>query len=189
MRRREYGQGRGVKRVSRWALLVIDMLNDFVTAGGALNCGPAAGAVIPAVAAQVERARRAGAPVIFACDRHRKDDSEFQMFPPHCIEGTPGAEVCAGLERQPGDVIVPKRRFSAFYGTALDHDLRELGVDELVLVGVCTNICVLYTASDARMRNYRVTVPRDAVATFDPEAGAWALRQMEKVLGVNVTGG
>jgi nicotinamidase-related amidase len=168
------------------ALLVIDMLVDFMDEAGALYCGRAARAIIPEVKAQVETARRRGSPVLFVADRHLPGDPEFAMFPPHCVAGTPGAEVVGELRPRPEERVIPKRRFSAFFGTDLDLSLRELGVDHLVLVGVCTNICVLYTAADARMRHYRVTVPAGAVASFDEGAHDWALKQLAAVLGVEV---
>lgn len=172
--------------MDRWALVVIDMLRDFVDEGGSLYCGPAASALVVPLASQVAEARQDGVPVIYVCDRHRPDDPEFAMFPPHCVEGTPGAEVVSDLAPRPGDRVIPKRRFSGFFGTDLDLTLRELGVSRLRLVGVCTNICVLYTAADARMRGYDVEVPAGGVASFDEEAHRWALGQMEKVLGVRV---
>ncbi len=172
--------------MTRRALLVIDMLNDFVDEKGSLFCGPASRAIIPFVAGRVEQARRSGEPVLFVADRHESDDKEFEMFPPHCVTGTRGADVCRELEPRAGEVVVPKRRYSAFFGTDLDLRLRDLGVEEIVLVGVCTNICVFFTAADARMRGYRVTVLRDGVASFDTEAHRFALEQMEKVLGAKI---
>jgi nicotinamidase/pyrazinamidase len=134
----------------------------------------------------VERARREGWPVVWVCDRHQPDDSEFQVWPAHCVAGTRGAELVPPLEPREGEKVVPKRRYSGFFGTDLDLYLREQGVDEVVLAGVCTNICVLYTAADARMRGYRVTVLRDAVASFDRDAHQWALRELERTLGAKV---
>lgn len=167
-------------------MLVIDMLEDFIEPDGALAVGPPGIAIVPAVAREVERARREGTPVLYVCDRHRSDDPEFTVWPPHCVAGTPGAEVIRELTPSPGDFIVPKRRFSGFFESPLDLYLRELGARDLVLTGVCTNICVLYTAADARMRTYRVTVPRDAVATFTPELQRFALAELEKTLGCAV---
>ncbi|MEW6545829.1 MAG: isochorismatase family cysteine hydrolase [Bacillota bacterium] len=172
--------------MEKWALLVIDMLRDFVVEDGSLYCGPAASALVDPVAAEIEEARRAGVPVIYVCDRHRPDDPEFAMFPPHCVAGSPGAEVVPALAPRPGDRVIPKRRFSGFFATDLDLTLRELGITRLRLVGVCTNICILYTAADARMRGYQVEVPREKVASFAADAHDWALNQMEKVLGVRV---
>lgn len=168
------------------ALVVIDMLRDFIDEEGALFCGPASRAVLPVVMKMVREARAGGEPVLYAMDRHAPDDSEFALFPPHCVAGTTGAEVSPELAPEPGDVLIPKQCYSAFYDTDLDLHLREMGVSELVLVGVCTNICVFFTAADARMRGYAVTVPRDAVASFDAEAHRFALEQMKSVLGVRV---
>ncbi len=168
------------------ALLVIDMLVDFIEDDGALSIGETGKEVTKAVAGAIKEAREKGIPVIYICDRHREDDAEFKMFPPHCIEDTPGSQVVKKLAPQPGDYIIPKRRYSAFFGTDLDTTLRELGVDELTLVGVCTNICVLYTAADARMLNYEVTIIKDAVASFDKEVHDFALRELKNTLGARI---
>lgn len=171
------------------ALLVIDMLNDFIKPGGALYIGPAAEKVVPAVRSRVELFRQSGAPVIFICDRHLSGDLEFEMFPPHCLEGDPGGEVIDELSPRPEERLIYKRRYSSFFGTELDLTLRELGVGELELTGVVTNICVLYTAADARMLNYRVVVNADAVAGIDEQSHRFALQEMEKTLGVTVLSG
>ena len=105
---------------------------------------------------------------------------------PHCLAGKAGAEVIDELTPQKGDYIIYKRRYSAFFCTDLDLTLRELGVTEIELVGVCTQICVLYTAADARMLNYDVTVQKEYVDSFDKKAHDFALSEMEKTLGVKV---
>jgi nicotinamidase-related amidase len=167
-------------------LIVVDMLRDFVEPGGALYIGAAAEKVKPQVKAALKAARDQGRPVIYLCDRHRPNDSEFVMFSPHCLEGTPGAEVVPELAPSAGEIIIPKRRYSGFFGTDLDATLREKGVGELWLCGVCTNICVLYTAADARMRGYRVVILREAVASFSEAAHRFALEEMERTLGCEV---
>lgn len=164
------------------ALLVLDLLNDFTEAEGALYCGDAVRAILPRVAARIAQARQSGEPVVFICDRHCPEDQEFTMFPVHCVAGTAGAGLAPELAFREGDILVAKRRYSGFFATDLDLHLRERGIEELVLVGVCTNICVFYTAIDARQRGYEVTVVRDEVASFDPEAHTFALGQMEQVL-------
>lgn len=168
------------------ALLVIDMLEDFIRPAGALTVGKPGAGIVEAVAREIEAARREATPVIYVCDRHRPDDPEFRIWPPHCIDGTPGAGIVLELAPAPDDYVVPKRRFSGFFESALDLYLRELGVRRVLLTGVCTNICVLYTAADARMRNYEVAVVRDAVATFTPELQRFALGEMEKTLGCRI---
>ncbi len=169
------------------ALVVIDMLEDFLSPAGSLYIGPEAARVVPAVRAELERARAGGWPVVFLCDSHREGDPEFAMWPAHCLCGSKGAGVVADLAPHPGEPVIAKRRYSAFFGTDLDLTLRERDVQEIVLVGVCTNICVLYTAADARMLNYTVTVVAPATASFDQAAHEFALQQMEKVLGCRVT--
>lgn len=164
------------------ALVVVDCLNDFLRLDGALHCGDDGVRVVAPVRRELERARAAGEPVIFACDRHLPDDAEFALYPPHCVAGTWGAQIVDELAPREGEVVLPKRRFSAFFGTDLDMRLREMQVDEVRIVGVCTNICVLYTSADARMRGYAVRIPVDAVASFDAESHRAALRELTGVL-------
>ncbi|MGC8777525.1 MAG: cysteine hydrolase family protein [Candidatus Caldatribacteriaceae bacterium] len=168
------------------ALLIIDMLNDFVAERGVLFVGPQVQGVIAFSQNILERYRHDGSPVIYVCDAHRPDDTEFKQFPPHCVEGSWGAQVVEALQPQEKEVIIPKRRFSAFFGTALDMYLREMEVRELDIVGVCTNICVLYTCAEARMFHYGVRIYREGVTSFDLAAHEWALQEMRKTLGAEV---
>src|SRR5437016_12834663 len=108
------------------------------------------------------------------------------MFPPHALAGTKGADIIPALAPAKGDLQIPKRRYSGFFGTDLDITLRERGIDTLRLVGDCTNICVLYTAADARNLGYAVEVVRDGVTSFDAEAHTSALRELEKTLGATL---
>jgi len=163
------------------ALLVIDMLNDFIHQEGALVV-PGASRIVPRIAELTREARAQGIPVIYIADRHRPDDREFQYWPPHAVAGTWGAEVVEELAPAEKDYLIPKRRYSAFFGTDLDTYLREMGVDKLYLTGVLTNICVYATALDAAMRNYRVAVFRDGVASLSEETDAFIFKQLEEVL-------
>lgn len=168
------------------ALLIIDMLRDFLEEKGSLYIGAESRAVLKNVAARLQVWRREGKPVIYIMDSHLQQDPEFEMFPVHCLAGEWGGEIVDELAPHAEDILIPKRRYSAFYGTDLDLTLRELGVRELELAGVCTQICVLYTAADARMRHYNVTVRKNCVASFDQEAHTFALQEMVKTLGVKV---
>ncbi len=168
-------------------VLVVDMVRGFCEEGYPLYVGPTIREIIPRIQALLRRETAAGSRVIFLCDNHDPDDLEFQMFPPHCVRGSEETEVIPEL-REFADEVIPKRRFSAFYGTNLAQRLHELSPDKVIVVGDCTNICVLYTVADARDRDYPVEVPADCVATFDPDAHEFALQQMEKVLGARVTG-
>ena len=168
------------------ALVVIDMIHDFAHEGGALYCGPSMARIIPVIQRELDRARAAGEPIVYLTDAHLPGDAEFQMFPPHAIVGSKGAEIIPELAPSPADAVIPKRRYSGFFGTDLDITLREKGVTTLRLVGDCTNICVLYTAADARNLGYAVEVVRDGVTSFDDEAHRNALKELEKTLGAKL---
>lgn len=168
------------------ALLIIDMLKDFIDEGGALETGPAGRDIISFIKDKIEEYREEGYPIIYICDNHEIDDKEFDMFPPHCVAKTEGSQVIDDFSVLEEDKIIKKRRYSAFYGTDLDLYLREKGVDEISLVGVNTNICVLYTAADARNISYRVNVYKDGVASFDSEAHEFSLKEIENTLGCSI---
>jgi nicotinamidase-related amidase len=169
-------------------LLVIDMIEDFVREGGALYCGPSMARILPVIQHELDRARSSSEPIVYLADEHLPDDAEFAQFPPHAIAGTKGAQIVPELAPHDGDIVIPKRRYSGFFGTDLDITLRERGVDTVRLVGDCTNICVLYTAADARNLGYAVEVVRDGVTSFDLEAHTDALRELEKTLGAAILG-
>jgi len=168
------------------ALLIIDMLNDFIRKNGKLYIGDVGGKIILPIQRELERFRKEKDPVFYICDHHRPDDKEFNLFPPHCLSGTEGADIIEELKPSKDDFIIYKRRYSGFFQTDLDITLREEGISELELVGVCSNICVLYTAASARMLNYKVRVLKDAVASFDQGAHGFALKQMKDILGVEI---
>jgi len=168
------------------AVLVVDMLRGFLEEGYPLSCGAQARRIIPNVQGLLERELAQGSKVFFLCDHHATDDAEFKMFPPHCIEGTTEAEVIPELAQYRGEVI-PKNRYSGFFGTPLEKKLEELKPENIIVCGVCTNICVMYTVANARNRDYQVEIPVDCVASFDERAHHFALEQMEKVLGAKLT--
>jgi nicotinamidase/pyrazinamidase len=167
------------------AVLIIDMVRGFLEPGHALYCGDGARAMIPTVRALAEDELRHNGSLLFACDNHAPDDLEFRLFPPHCIRGTDETEVIEELRDLPG-VVIPKTRYSAFHGTTLDEHLRRLAPERLIITGVCTDICVLYTAEDARNRDFDVEVPATCVTSFDPGGHAFALDHMRRILGVRV---
>jgi len=176
--------------VSGRVLLVIDMLADFLEPSGGLYCGAEAEKIVPFVRGKIDEVIADGGSVIFICDAHEPDDIEFRRFPAHCVKGSGGAEVVEPLRipNAGGARVfnVYKARYSGFYGTRLEDILKELDPAEVEVTGVCTNICVLYTVEELCNRDYAVKVYREGVASFDPGAAAWALDQMEKVLGARV---
>ena len=171
----------GEKRV----LLVVDMLNDFVLEGAPLEVASSR-SIIPAIRRRIEGARSNGIPVIYVCDAHQIDDEEFNVWPRHAVKGTEGAKVIRELAPLPGDIVVEKTRYSGFFRTNLEELLRGLQVRRITIVGILTNICVLFTAADAVMRGFAVEIPRDSVAAATKEEHEFALEQMAKVLGARI---
>ena len=169
------------------ALLVIDMLNDFVLPGAPLEV-PATRAIIPVIRNEIDKAHAVGNPVIYVCDAHEPRDREFRKFgwPAHAVKGTKGAEIIDELKPTGEDAVIYKRTYSGFFGTTLDATLKLLGVDALRLTGDVTHICVLFTASDAVLRDYEVTVLENGVAGLTEEDHEAALRIMKNVLGVQI---
>ena len=167
------------------AVLVVDMLRGFLEEGYPLCAGDKARQIIPNIQGLLERELVQDSNIFFICDNHARDDLEFKMFPPHAIEGTAEAEVIPELARYPGELIL-KKRYSGFFGTALEDKLKELKPDKLIICGVLTNICVMHTAADARNRDYEVEIPVDCVASPDEAAHRFALEHMDKVLGARL---
>jgi ureidoacrylate peracid hydrolase len=147
----------------RSAVLVIDMLNDFLEPEGAMPLLEGRRLYEP-IRRLLKSARESGAQVMWICDEHLPTDREFQKRSVHCLRGSWGAEVVAELEPDVSELRIPKTRYSGFFETDLDQRLRELGVDHVILAGVVTNICVRSTAHDAFFRDYDVTVPVECVA-------------------------
>jgi nicotinamidase-related amidase len=172
--------------MERTALIVVDMLNDFVDPRGALYCGESARRIIPFIQQRLADYRAAGLPVIFLQDAHDPEDREFEKFPPHCLAGTWGGALIPELQPAPGEAVVPKKRFSGFFGTRLAQLLAESAAKAVEVVGVCTSICVMDTVGGLANRDYAVVVPADGVADFDPEAQAFALKRMAQIYGADV---
>jgi len=167
------------------AVIVVDMIVAFMEKGRSLYCGDRARTIIPRVQEILDREVARGSHIFFLMDAHKPDDKEFQMFPPHAIAGTDESQLIPELAGYPGDRI-PKTRYSGFFRTDLEKRLKALKPDKVIVVGVCTNICVLHTVADLRNRDYRVEVPADAVASFSDEAHEWALKHMKEVLGATI---
>ena len=172
--------------MGKTALIVTDMLNDFLDPGGALYVGAQAREIIPFVAQKIDEFRGKGGVVIFVCDAHAPDDREFRYFPAHAVKGSWGAEIIPELPLAPGDVRVDKTRYSPFAHTNLEDILRQEQVEEVHVVGVMTSICVMETIRELFDRDLPGLVYRHGVADSDPEAHDFALNQMQRVLGARV---
>ncbi len=163
--------------VGRPAVLVIDMQKDF--APGGAQPAPEAAVIASRIAWLLDAARVAGAPVIYTQEVHRPGQVdcglEAEDDPVHCVEGTPGIDIIPELAPRPGDHVIIKRRFSAFLDTDLELLLRGLGVDTLLVTGMDTGWCVLWTCGDAYQRDHHVRVVEDCVACVYPETHEAAL--------------
>ncbi|NMB02138.1 MAG: cysteine hydrolase [Firmicutes bacterium] len=179
----------------RTVLIVVDMQNDFVAEEGALSSS-AAREILPFVQERVKAALQAGHEVVFTLDTHIADDLEFEKFAPHCLKGSWGHQLVPELQELLDDqfsgqvYFVEKNRYSAFYGTDLAEHLglaagsEQRRVDQVELVGVCTNICCYFTAEELANRDVPTKVYAKGVASFDQKAHEFALEQMQSVLGI-----
>lgn len=168
------------------ALLLVDVINpcDFPEADGfLLHAIPAA----RNIAALKRRANEAGVPVIYANDNFGRWRSDLKAVVERCMEpGCKGMPLCHALRPGVRDYFVLKPKHSAFYSTTLDILLRSLQTRSLVICGFAANICVLFTANDAYMRDLRLLVPSDCVASNTKEVNEGALAQMTMVLKADV---
>lgn len=174
------------------ALIVIDYTFDFIADTGRLTCGKPGQDIEERIVQLIEEFSTEDY-VVVANDVHDEGDTyhpETTLFPPHNIRGTEGRElygaVKAAAER--ADHWIDKSRYSAFAGTDLDLRLRERSIQEIHLVGVCTDICVLHTAVDAYNLGYKIVVHADAVQSFNPVGHDWALEHFVTTLGAIVVG-
>lgn len=154
----------------RPALLVIDMVKDNFDPARDLPITPHARAIVEPLNRLARRFRARGWPVVFATDAFHDGDFIFKgKLPPHSLAGTEGAEVTDELEREPGDLWLPKPRFSAFFGTQLERWLRQRGVTLCAVGGIATSFCVLTTLMDALCHDFKVVLLEDGSAAARPE--------------------
>jgi nicotinamidase-related amidase len=172
----------------RYAILVVDMLNDFVH--GKLKCARAK-RIIPNIQALLDAARKKGVPVFFCSDEHLPIDTyEMKLWGPHAMKGTKGAMVIKELKPAKQDFVVPKRAYSAFDGTGLDKALKGIydgrGANAVIITGLHTNICDRHTAYDAFVRGFDIIVAEDGVDALTEEDHVSGLQYMKQVYGAKV---
>ena len=170
------------------ALIVIDMLNDFVT--GVLANKDDAERIIPQIRRLIDHARsQPDWVVVYANDAHRAEDPEIAVWGKHAMAGTRGADVVDALTPIGADreIVSPKRFYGAFDETGLDEILKQYGVDEVILTGQHTHCCVRHTAYGAFMRDYKIKVPSDAVCVFPGVDQEAALDYLKTIYGAEIT--
>jgi nicotinamidase-related amidase len=166
------------------ALIIVDMLNDFVD-GKLAN--PKAQAIVEPLQRLLAHAREDGWVVVFSNDAHHSDDPELKVWGEHAMAGTPGADVIPQLGPREGEIVSPKRDYGAFDGTGLDEQLKERGVDEVVIAGQHTHICVRHSSYGALRRGYDISIPRDAVCAFEGVDEDEALAYLEMAYAAKIT--
>ncbi len=166
------------------ALVIVDMLKDFVD-GELAN--PRAQRIVQPLRRLLDHAREEGWVVVFSNDAHRPDDPELKVWGEHAMEGTPGAEVIDELEPREGEIVSPKRNYGAFDETGLAGQLREKGVEEVVITGQHTHICVRHSSYGALKEGFEITIPRDAVCAFEGVDEDDALEYLKMAYKADVT--
>jgi nicotinamidase-related amidase len=168
------------------ALLLIDVINDLEFPEGDQLLAFAL-PMAQAIAALAERARQADVPVIYVNDNFGRWRSDFRAQVEHCLEdGVRGEPIVKLLRPAEDDYFVLKPKHSGFFSTTLDVLLRYLEAKTVILTGMAANICVLFTANDAYMRDLHLVVPADCVASNTQELNAYALEQMRMVLKADI---
>lgn len=172
---------------NKTALLIIDMLNDFVLENSPLEV-PSTRSIIPSLKNEIKKAREEEIPIIYIMDSHQEDDAEFEKmnWPAHAVKGTPGSNVIDDLKPENGDIIIEKTNYSAFYNTELDNILKKLKIDTLIITGTMTHVCILFTAYDGALRGYNVKVPKKCVAGQKKDDDEFAFKIMQDVLGAKI---
>src|ERR1044072_2686348 len=164
--------------------IIVDFPGAFVD--GSL-ASPRAQAIVAPLARLLDHARQDGWAVVFSNDAHHPDDPEIAIWGEHAMEGTPGAQVVAALAPRDGEIISPKRHYGAFDDTGLTEQLKALGVDEVVITGQHTHICVRHSSYGALRNGFAIAVPRDAVCAFEGVDEDEALEYLKMAYGATVT--
>jgi ureidoacrylate peracid hydrolase len=172
---------------SRAAVLVVDMLNEFLEPGGEMVLLEGRSVIEP-INRLLAASREMGMRVVWLCDEHPiPEDKEFEKRVPHCIGGTWNAGIVDAMDVASNELRIAKRRYSGFFGTDLDLRLREWGVEQVVVTGVVTNICVRSTVHDAYFLGYDVFVPEDCVSATSDREQASTLYDIDTHFGDVVT--
>ena len=175
-----------VPDTSNVALLLIDVINALDFDGGEELLHHAL-PMARRLAELKRRAKEAGVPVIYVNDNFGKWQSDFNKILEHCLEeGARGRPVAELLRPEEDDYFVLKPKHSGFFSTTLDILLDYLEARTLVLTGLTGDICVLFTAHDAYMRDFHLVIPSDCVASNDPRENEYTLRKMRRLLDADI---
>ncbi|MGK2963107.1 MAG: cysteine hydrolase family protein [Gemmatimonadaceae bacterium] len=169
------------------ALIIVDVINDMEFEGGEALLGQAL-EMAPRLAAFAQRARKAGVPVVYVNDNFGRWRSDFRSLIDHCTnDGVRGSALAKILRPDESDFFVLKPKHSAFFSTTLDTLLEYLHAKLLIVTGLTTDLCVLFTASDAHMRDLHLVVPGDCCAAASAASHEAALELMRRNLAADAT--
>src|SRR5690349_16890518 len=175
------------RRPAPSALLIVDMISEyrFPGANGTLR---AARKAVTGITRIKQRARAAGAPVIYVNDTAGKWESDQQAFLQRCLEpSAPGHDVVTAISPEAHDYFMFKPRHSAFFGTPLPNPLQQLKIERLIIVDVTSHQCVLFTATDAHVRDFQIVVPSDCIGAPHPAHSRHALYILSHALEAEIT--
>ncbi|GAB3667794.1 cysteine hydrolase family protein [Halopiger thermotolerans] len=171
------------------AVVVVDMQNGFCHPDGSLYA-PGSEAAIEPIADLVERAREAGAYLLFTRDVHPPEQfedahyyDEFEQWGEHVLEGSWEAEIVDELPVEAADNVVEKHTYDAFYNTELEGWLNARGIKDLVICGTLANVCVLHTGGSAGLRDFRPILVEDCIGAIEDDHKAYALEHAEWLFG------
>jgi maleamate amidohydrolase len=166
------------------ALILVDVNRSFFDADGPFHY-PEADVTLVAIRKLLDAARSGGRLVVHAREAHRKGLHDFERpkLPEHSYVGEWDQEPFPGFEELPGEVVIPKRRFSAFFATDLALLLHEQGVERVIVAGVKTNVCIRATVQDAFANGLRPTIAREAVSSNRPHLHAASVEDIERYIG------
>lgn len=163
---------------SKTALIVVDMQNDFVKDKGSLLV-PSAKETVLNIKRLISAARKKDVVVCYTQDTHFKGDKEWKIWPKHCEKGSWGWEIIKELKPTKNDLVFQKNRYDGFYGTTLNHYLSNVWkIENLILTGTVSNICVAQTAASAGLRWYNIVIPADSISALTEFDQALTLRQV-----------
>jgi nicotinamidase-related amidase len=174
--------------LARYAILVLDMLNDFIK--GSLKCERVL-EIIPNIRTLLDVARNNQIPIFYCVDEHLPTDIyELDLWGPHAMKGTTGQQIIDELKPQKNDSVITKRTYSAFGSTRLDRALARVydgkGVDTIIITGVHTHICGKHTSYDAFTRGLKIIIAEDGVQAFSEEEHLSGLEYIKRMYGADI---
>lgn len=167
------------------ALLIIDMINDFQFSHGPI-LSQKCNLIIEPILQLKQQMKKLGYPVIYVNDHYNLWRADIQQLLAYCTNDY-SKQIIQAIAPEKDDYFFIKPHYSAFYETPLNSLLGHLKIQNIILTGIAGNICVLFTANDAHMRNYQLYVPKDCIASNHDEDNVHALKMMHETLKANIS--